>query len=134
MESKQITTKQLRTFGIALAIFLSIIAVIRFVHQGQQTALILWTSAGVVFLLTLLSPALIKPVYRGAMFIAGILGWINTRILLAIFFYLILTPISLVLKIFHKDPLKRKLGPEAETYWEPHSEKAADKNRYFHQF
>lgn len=134
MKSKPISTKQLRTFGIALAIFLSIIAVIRFIHQSQQTAIILWISAGVVFFVTLLSPTLIKPVYRGAMFIAGILGWINTRILLAIFFYLILTPISLLLKIFHTDPLKRKLDPDAETYWEPHSEKVIDNDRYFHQF
>ena len=36
------------------------------------------------------------------------LGWINTRILLSVIFYLFLTPIALVSRLFTKDPMKLK--------------------------
>ncbi len=37
--------------------------------------------------------------------IAHVLGWINTRILLSIVFYVILIPIATLSKIFKRDPL-----------------------------
>lgn len=37
--------------------------------------------------------------------IAQVLGWINTRILLTLVFYLLLLPISMLFKLFSKDPL-----------------------------
>lgn len=41
--------------------------------------------------------------------IAHILGWINTRVLLSLVFFLFLTPIALLRKLFSKkDPLKLK--------------------------
>lgn len=36
------------------------------------------------------------------------MGWINNRILLSIVFFVILFPVSLLSKLFHKDPLKLK--------------------------
>ncbi|MGM0579215.1 MAG: SxtJ family membrane protein [Bacteroidota bacterium] len=40
--------------------------------------------------------------------LAHILGWINTRILLSLIFYLFLTPIALFSRLFTKDPLRLK--------------------------
>lgn len=40
--------------------------------------------------------------------LALILGWINTRILLSVIFYLFLTPIALFSRLFTNDPLKLK--------------------------
>ncbi len=40
--------------------------------------------------------------------IALILGWINTRIILSLVFYLFLTPIALFSRLFTKDPLQLK--------------------------
>lgn len=37
--------------------------------------------------------------------IAEILGWINSRIILSLIFFIVLTPISLIYRLFHKDPL-----------------------------
>lgn len=134
MKFKQATIKQLRIFGFGLTIFLIAIALIRFLHQHEQSAFVLWGIAGVIFIINIFFPKFIKPVYQAAMFIAGILGWINTRILLSIFFYLLFTPISIILKIFRADPLHRKLMKEASSYWKPHSDKPTVKERYFQQF
>ncbi|NCP65959.1 MAG: hypothetical protein GW763_05550 [Paraglaciecola sp.] len=45
------------------------------------------------------APALIYP-YRLWMAIASIVGWINTRIILAAAFYLLIFPIGVVLRVF----------------------------------
>ena len=36
--------------------------------------------------------AVLRPIYVGWMKFAFVLGWINTRLILGLFFYLILTP------------------------------------------
>jgi hypothetical protein len=48
---------------------------------------------------------------------AFLLGWLNTRLLLGVFFYLILTPIGLLLRLTGRDLLDRKIDPAARTYW-----------------
>ena len=60
---------------------------------------------------------IMKPIHVGWMKFAFVLGWINTRILLGTFYYLILTPIGLVMRAFGNDLLDEKLEPEAASYW-----------------
>ena len=42
------------------------------------------------------------------MFLGHILGLINSRIILGITFFIVLVPISIVMRIFGYDPLKKK--------------------------
>ena len=51
------------------------------------------------------------------MVIAGILGWINTRLLLGIVFYLLILPIGFVMRTFGKLNYRAKLQSESSTYW-----------------
>lgn len=60
---------------------------------------------------------IMKPVHIGWMKFAFVLGWINTRILLGVFFYLILTPIGLLMRLFGNDLLDEKIEPTATSYW-----------------
>lgn len=56
-----------------------------------------------------------RAVYRAWMRFVFILGWINTRIILVILFYLILTPVGLLLRLFRIDLLERR--KKVGTYW-----------------
>ena len=67
-----------------------------------------WIVAGALGGLALLVPNSLKPIYRGWMFLALILGWINTRLLLALVFYLMMTPMSLIMRLFGKNAMKKK--------------------------
>jgi len=58
---------------------------------------------------------LLKPVYAAWMSFASVLGWINTRIILAILFYLVLTPMGLAMRLLGVDLLERK--EKKETCW-----------------
>ncbi|MEL7533052.1 MAG: SxtJ family membrane protein [Bacteroidota bacterium] len=64
----------------------------------------------------LLSPRWAKWIHQGWMKLAEGLGWINSRILLGIIFYLLLTPIALMVRLFRKDPLQLR-RPETDSLW-----------------
>jgi len=44
------------------------------------------------------------------------LGWLNTRIILGVLFYALFTPMGLFMRLRGKDPMRRTLAPEVESY------------------
>lgn len=46
-----------------------------------------------------------------------VLGFISTTVLLTVLFYLVLFPISLVLKLFNKDLIDQKINKTVSSYW-----------------
>ncbi len=75
-----------------------------------------WIIAAVLWLWAFLVPQTLEIVYRNWMRIGIALGWINTRILLGIFFYFIVMPIGLVMRLSGRDPMARKFDKHLETY------------------
>jgi hypothetical protein len=61
-------------------------------------------------------PSLLKYIYQGWMFVGHVMGWINTRIILGVLFYGIVTPMGMVMKLAGRDPMRRAFDPEAITY------------------
>ena len=59
----------------------------------------------------------LRPVYVGWMKFAFVLGWVNTRLILGLFFYGILTPVGVAMRLFGWDPLTRKIDRTAPSYW-----------------
>lgn len=109
------TAKQLRSFaaivgGIFLAIGLWPL------WHGQEIRT--WALVVTAFLLIpgLLLPISLSLPYRAWMVLGGTLGWINTRILLAIVFYLVLTPVALILRLKGRNSLNLGFDPAAPTY------------------
>lgn len=75
-----------------------------------------WIGAGLFAGTGLLLPGLLRPVYYLWMKLGHALGWINTRIILGLVFFVMFAPVALVLRVFGKDPLKRRLDDEAGSY------------------
>ena len=48
--------------------------------------------------------------------LAEVLAWINTRLLLGVVFFGIVTPMGVVMRFLGKDPMRRKSDPSAVTY------------------
>jgi hypothetical protein len=117
--------KQIRTFGIGLAVFLCIFASIYLYKHGLTTApKILFGIAPVIFLLSLLSPKILKPIYIPLTFIAHCIGWVMSKIILGIQYYLIFTPISLFFRVIGKDLLDREYDFQKKSYWYSKSDDA----------
>ena len=75
-----------------------------------------WILGGVLMLWGLLVPTTLKPVYVGWMKFGNIMNWINTRIILGILFYGMFLPIGVVMRLFGKDPMQRKLDSQLSSY------------------
>ncbi len=64
----------------------------------------------------LILPVLLGPVHWLWMGFGHVMGYINSRIVLSILFFLVFLPTGLVIRIFGRDAMDRVHRPEAETY------------------
>jgi hypothetical protein len=76
-----------------------------------------WIGAGVVLALCRLIGPLFRLIYRGWISFSVILGYFISRILLTLIFFLIITPTGVIMRIVGKDPMERKIDPDAPSYW-----------------
>jgi hypothetical protein len=61
-------------------------------------------------------PAALRPLYVVWMKFGAVMGFINTRIIMSIFFFVLLTPIAWIFKLLGKDPMARALEKSVTTY------------------
>ena len=121
-EIKEIDTskKALRSFGwVVGGVLLVIAAVVWWRNDFALTtaASVLGSLGGALGVLGLTTPVVLKPVYRVWMALAVVLGFIMTRVILSVVYYLVMTPIGLALRLFGKDPMHRRIDPDAASYW-----------------
>ncbi len=64
----------------------------------------------------LLVPRWLVPVERGWMWCAATIGAFNARVILTIAYCVLLTPVGLLLRLFRRDPLDRRLR-SGDSYW-----------------
>lgn len=83
-----------------------------------------WIVAGILGGLGLAAPMLLAPVYTGWMKFGHVMGAINTRIILGLFFYVVMTPIGLVMRLFHWDPMRRRTMAASASHRVPSHAKA----------
>lgn len=127
-----------RKFGIILGLFLAIIATILLIKA--RPGYIYFYGAGFLFILAgLIFPIVVKPVFKLFMYISFGLGWVMTRLILSILFYLVITPMALLGKLFGKRFLDLKFPGKQESYWIETSTFAQDEgvnhaNSYENQF
>ena len=57
--------------------------------------------------------------YVGWMDASWPMGWVFSHVLLGVTYYLVITPIGLILRLLGKDPMRRRFDREAKTYWIP---------------
>jgi hypothetical protein len=110
-------------------------------------SLLLWTIKGVglkwtlpilavgliIFVASRTSEKLTRIFYLGLTMLTLPIGFVVSFILLAAFYYMVVTPIGLVFRLMRRDPLCRKFDNTTDSYW-LRRRPAKDLNRYFRQF
>lgn len=112
--------KALRSFGWLVGAVLFGIATAVLWRKGWAPTTAVYVLGGMGALLVVLgtlTPILLKPLYRVWMALAVVMGFVMTRVILTLVYFFVLTPIGLLLRLFGKDLLDRKLDPEAPSYW-----------------
>ena len=126
--------KDLRIFSLATLVFLAIVGWIVWRKTGSAAAAAgIATVGAVVALLGFSIPRAIRPVFIALMVINYPIGWVVTHIVMAVIFYLVVTPLAVIMKLSGRDPMERRFEPSAKTYWKPRPTET-DSSRYFRQF
>ena len=115
---KQTEAQRLRSFGLVMAVALSAFGGF-FLWRGREWGLYV-IAVGAVFLVAgLLLPRALRPIERVWMGLAMVMGAIMTRVILTLTFFVVMTPMGLLVRLLGKDLLAMKADPSAETYWAP---------------
>ena len=87
----------------------------------------LWIG-GASLVLGIYKPYLLYYPYKGWMTLGHTLGWINSRIILGLIFFIVLLPIALIMKFFNYDPLNKNKNKK-KSYREKIETKKINLNR-----
>ena len=82
-----------------------------------------------LILFGVLAPRLLVIPRKGWMKLAEAMAYVSSRIILAIVFFLVLTPIGLVKRALGWDPLQRRAGSR-DSFWQPYPERQKDRKHY----
>ena len=134
-EIKHIKTgkKDLRIFGVTIGIILLLIAGFLFYKDKESFQIFLYIAGAFIGFGSII-PIILKPIYIVWMVFAVILGWFMTRVILSLLFYVIITPIGLVLRIFGKDFLELKKQAVQGSYWNQRDSNLEKNQNYEKQF
>jgi hypothetical protein len=110
--------RETRNFGLVLAGGFSVLGLLA-IWRGRDFYIYLLAAAAVFALAGVFTPVLLRPVRRGWMAAAGVMGWFMTRAILALLFYAGFTPIGLLGRLFGKRFLEMEADASGETYWLP---------------
>ena len=120
--------QELRKFGLIFAaMFILFFALLLPWIWDKPSPLWAWIVAAVFAGTALLLPIVLTPVYHLWMKIGHVLGWINTRIILGLVFFVIFAPVALFLKLLGKDALKQRLDASASSYRIPSEQAPRDR-------
>jgi len=116
-KQKRSEAQQARRFGIILAVLLAALGGWFFWKQRQTAALVAWAGGGSALFLSQVLSRLWLRLFRLWMKFAEILSWVMTRLILSAFFFLVLTPVAALMRLFGKRPLDLSFKDRRSTYW-----------------
>jgi NADH:ubiquinone oxidoreductase subunit 6 (subunit J) len=125
--------RDLILFGLLFLVFTGIVGAGLYFRRGaHDAARIVWIAGAAVMALYFAIPSLRRRIYLGWIYVTFPIGFVISHVILAAVFYLVVTPIGLLMRLLGNDPMHRRLDRAAATYWvehDPHRNPA----RYFRQ-
>ena len=105
-----------RSFGIVMAVFFALIAVLNCWHEGR-----VWPWLGGIAVLFLaaayLWPAALKPLNRLWFRFGLLLHKVVNPMVMGLLFYVAVLPTGLIMRAMGKDLLRLKREPDSDSYW-----------------
>jgi hypothetical protein len=108
--------RQLRHFGFLVGGIFGVIGLWPLLWRQQSPRAWALVLAVLLVLPALVAPRALTPVYRLWMALGEVLAWINTRIILGVVFYGVVTPIGFVMRLLGHDPMRRRFERAGESY------------------
>jgi hypothetical protein len=125
--------KDLRKFGLTVGIVLLAIASLLY-WKGKENYTAFEIIGGFLVVVSILFPIILRPLNKIWMTLAILMGWIMTRVILIVIFFIVLTPLGLIARLIGKDFLDLKIDKEKNSYWEVRDKKGEAAVDYERQF
>ncbi len=120
INTAEVTKSDLRKFGFIMGGMFALIFGLIFPWIGDKTkdTWPMWPFIvmAVFWVVATVAPQILRPVNDIWLKIGNVLGFINTRIILGLMFFVMIFPIGMLLKLFGKDSMDRKLDKDVDTY------------------
>lgn len=133
MDTLDTSKRSLKKFGMTMGAALLVITLLMLIRHRREAGCPVFI-AFLFFSLGLAAPGLLRPFYVLWMRFALVLGWINTRLILGVLFYLVFTPIAIVLRLLRTDLLDVRIEKQRESYWKKKEKVENRLERYDRQF
>jgi hypothetical protein len=119
-----------REFGLVVGSIFSLIG-LWWLYRGKFASLahVVIPLGLLMVLLALTFPRALYYPNKAWMLLAEGLSFVSTRIILGIVFFLVITPIGVIKRLFGWDPLNRRGAPQ-ESYWRPYPVRQRDSRHY----
>lgn len=108
-----------RSLGLVFAGVFAVIAAIRWNLGHEDWVWGLAVAAGAFLVAALAAPRLLRPLNIVWFRLGLLLHHLVSPLIMALLFYLTVTPTAVILRLLSKDPLRRRLDSEAASYWIP---------------
>jgi hypothetical protein len=110
---------ELRKFGLIVGGIFGAIGIWPAVLRGASVRQWAVALAVAIIVPALVAPRTLGPAQRAWMALGHVLGWINTRLILGLIFFGLMTPMALVFRLIRKDPMQRTFDSTASSYRVP---------------
>jgi hypothetical protein len=109
--------RELREFGLItgglfIAIFGAALPWLRHRHYPVWP----WLLGAFLILSALVAPPVLKPCHRVWNLLGWALGWVNSRIVMTLVFYVVIVPMGLIMRALGRDPMARGFDPKVASY------------------
>jgi hypothetical protein len=120
-----------RSFGLSVGLA-SIGLAVLLAWRGRERAAMIVAAIGIVLVAGgLVAPAALRVPNRIWWRFATVLGWLNSRILLTLFFFAVLTPTGVLMRLFGRSPLR---PARDDTNWSGYDERRREPSHYEHLY
>lgn len=105
-----------RQFGLVFVVFFALLGGFSLWRGGRWWPG-LFAASGLVALIGLFAPTLLTPFNRWWMKLAEVLHRVVSPLVLGLMFYVILTPVGLVMRLAGRDEMRRRWDSKGSSYW-----------------
>ena len=131
--NKNPSRRDLMIFGWLFLAFAGVVGLM-FLWRAHapEVARAVWIAGAAITAVFFAVPPLRKPIYLGWIYLTYPIGFVISHVILGLVYYVVFTPIGLVMRLFGHDPMTRRFDRSAKSYWIEHDPHKSVE-RYFHQ-
>ena len=119
--------------GLTVGVVLILVSLLLW-YLGKYSFMYFSIAGGLFVILAFIAIPVLRPFHKLWMMLALLMGFVMSRVILTILYYLVLTPIGLIAKLVGKKFIPLGFDKNANTYWEKRENTAKQQIDYERQF